>query len=170
MNRRQLIQGALSLTVLSLGGISAYQLYLDQQLNYSEKLNTEFLQHKDQLILQVFIPIFAAGMPVKPDIKQSIINIDQAVLRLPLQTQDELRQLFSLLGNGIGRLVAAGVWSNWQQASFLDCNVGLNNLREHKFKLLQQAYIGLHKLIIGSLYAQDVHWPDIGYPGPIKLR
>ena len=44
-----------------------------------------------------------------------------------------------------------------------------NDWREHHLSVLQQAYVGLHQLIYGAIYAETDTWPDIGYPGPPRF-
>lgn len=170
MNRRQFVGSALAVTALGLGGVTGFQAYQQSLLEYSPPLNTRFLNSDDQLVLQVLIPVISQGIPNRPELTVTIENIDQAIIRLPLKTQDELRELFSILGNGLGRMVLAGVWLNWQSADSEEINSFLNSWRSHSLNLLQQAYIGLQKLIIGSIYSESSHWTAINYPGPIQLH
>lgn len=152
-----------------LGGLSAFQWYQQASLDYNNNIKTNFLTDDDQLLLMVFIPVVVVDVPVPPDLQKIITNIDQAIGKLPRRTQDELREMFDLLGSLVGRLFLAGVWLNWQKADALQIDRFLNSWRDHSFSLLQQAYIGLRQLIVGSVYAEPRHWDAIGYPGPIKL-
>ena len=174
MNRRELIKSLIGTSVTILGGITAFQFYQQALLEYphilSEKeFTTFFLNSEDRLVLAVFIPVMVGQLKVDPDLKLSILNIDNAIIRLPYRTQTELRELFDLLGSGIGRLLLAGVWLNWQKAGSKEVISFLSDWRESHLALLQQAYVGLHQLIIGSVYAESEHWQAIGYPGPLKL-
>jgi|GEM_PF-4929207 len=153
-------------SITMLGGVTAFQWYQQNTLDYQANLKTQFLTTDDQLLLSIFVPVMVAELDVAPNLNTSILNIDQAIIRLPLRTQKELRELFDLLSSGIGRMLLAGVWLNWQKASFFEVNDFLVDWRESQLQLLQQAYVGLHQLIIGSVYAEAAHWDAIGYPGP----
>ncbi len=173
MNRRKLLKSLIGTSVTLLGGITAFQCYQQASLDYSEnwldELSTQFLNSDDKLVLGVFIPVMVGQLTVQPDLKTSVLNIDNAIIRLPYRTQTELRELFDILSSGVGRLMLAGVWLNWQSAGSKDVVAFLSEWRESQLALLQQAYVGLHQLIIGSVYAESAHWEAIGYPGPLKL-
>jgi hypothetical protein len=169
MKRRQLIKGLLAASVASLGGVAAFQYYQQGQLEISRLVDSEFLTLDDQMLLAVLIPVFATSMATPPKINKTIDNIDQAITRLPLRTQGELRELFDMLNGGFGRMLLAGVWLNWQRASADSIEEFLVNWREHRLDLLQQAYLGLHQLIMGAIYAESEIWSQINYPGPPKL-
>ncbi|MBV1908013.1 MAG: hypothetical protein KUG78_01760 [Kangiellaceae bacterium] len=170
MKRRGLLRGALSTCVLSLGGISAYQLYLDNQ--NTPPIESEhqfiFLQSDDRMLLEILIPVFISGREFSASISTNLImsNIDNAIIRLPERTQAELRELFTLLGSMLGRLLLANVWKNWRGASNSSVDSFLNSWRESQLELLQVAYKGLHKLIIGSTYSEAETWPSLDYAGP----
>ena len=169
MKRRHFIRNSLALVSLSLAGVGGFQAYQQYSLDYQQVVATEFLNEDDKLVLSVLIPVFSQGLSSQPSIEQTIVNIDQAILRLPLFTQDELRELFNLLSNGFGRMALAGVWLNWQKAQTSDIEDFLQSWRNHSLALLQQAYIGLHKLILGSIYSESEHWQSINYPGPLAI-
>jgi len=113
--------------------------------------------------------VIAGNLAAIPNLERSITNIDSAIIRLPKRTQTELRELFDLLGSGVGRLVMTGVWLNWQKTNDKQVLEFMSDWRESSLTLLQQAYVGLHKMIIGSVYAEQAHWKSIGYPGPPNL-
>ncbi len=169
MKRRKFIHSALAFSAFSIAGVSGFQAFQQSQLDYQNQISTQFLSQDDQLVLSVLIPVFCNGMPNSIDINKTIINIDEAISRLPYNTQDELNELFLLLGSAIGRTVLAGVWLNWQKAGKTEVNEFLVSWRSHSLSLLQQAYVGLHQLIIGSVYAEREHWSSIGYPGNPQL-
>jgi hypothetical protein len=168
MQRRSFIKSVVATSVLSLAGVSGYQYFLQSHRDYQYQLDTEFLSIDDQLLLSVLIPIFAAGMPSPIKIEVSLSNIDQTVLRLSQRTQRELRQLLDLLASGFGRVLVAGVWLDWQQSSGRNVEHFLTEWRSSHLELLQQGYLGLHQIIMGSLYAEPEHWPAIGYAKPFE--
>ncbi|TQV74633.1 hypothetical protein FLL45_06625 [Aliikangiella marina] len=166
MKRRHFIRNTLAASVAALGGVAALQMYQQNQLDYSETENLGFLSKDDQVLLSVLIPVFTSGIPQQPSVAITIANIDKAIMLLPLRTQDELRQLLDGLSNSFGRLILAQVWVNWQAADVSQVNQFLDSIREHSIGLLQDAYVGLHKTILGAVYAEADAWPTIDYPGP----
>ncbi|TQV88953.1 hypothetical protein [Aliikangiella coralliicola] len=170
MKRRQFFKSLMGTSVLMLGGVSAFQWYQQSSIEYSNHVKTEFLTADDQVVLSVLIPIIAGDLPQAPNIETTILNVDEAILQLPLRTQAELRELFDLLSTGVSRLLLAGVWLNWQKAGSQHVIDFLDDWREHSLSLLQQAYIGLRLLVVGSIYAEPDHWAAIGYPGPYPIN
>ncbi len=183
MKRRFFVKKTLATSVFALGGVSAFQFYQQSLLSYpesdissSEPFDYQFLNSDDRLVLAVLIPVMVSNLSNQSAQTQSspsidIINqnIDQAIAQLALRTQKELRDLFDLLNSAFGRVVLAQVWLNWQSAGPQKVDQFLTEWRESSLELLQIAYKGLHKLIIGSAYAEDFLWPAIGYPGPPEL-
>lgn len=172
MKRRALLKSIISSTVLGLGGIGAYQWHLQNQNKLIEDVHYsyQFLSDDDLIILEVLIPVFASNTNTLKNltIQRVMQNIDAAIIRLPLRTQSELRELFTLMGSMLGRLLVANVWKNWSAASDESIAEFLYEWRESHFELLRVAYKGLHKLIIGSVYAETQSWTSIGYSGPPK--
>jgi len=152
-----------------MGGIAALQWFEQSKLDYAGLSDKLFLKRDDQIVLSVFIPVIAAGMPHRPAIEVIMNNIDQAALLLSQKSQEELRQLLSLLGTGLGRLMMSGLWQNWQQTSRQSVDKTLGDWREHHLQLMQVAYVGLHQIVIGGVYAEANSWQAIGYPGPPEL-
>ena len=169
MKRRKLLKTLLAGSVFGLGGVTAFQWYQQSNIETHQFFKGAFLSEDDQTLLSVFVPVIAASMPDKPDLKTAIYNIDQTISLLPLRTQAELRELLDLLASGFGRLVIAGVWLSWQSSSQDSVHQFLQDWREHTLQLLQQAYVGLHQLITGAIYAEQESWEAIGYPGPLKI-
>ncbi len=174
MKRRTLLKTSLGLTVLSLGGVGAYQAYRQSfdKTQTSPDASLKFLQQQDVILLQAITPIFLAEQleHTKVSLQSVMSNLDAAIIRLPLSTQDELRELFDLLSNMLGRLVVAGVWLNWRHASADSLQQFLVDWRNSQLELLQVAYKGLHKLIIGSYYSESASWVALGYPGPPAIN
>lgn len=172
MDRRQLIKGTIATSVLAFAGVSGYQYFLQNQLDDSQFADRQFLTKDDQLVLSVLIPIFygEAFLDSLPPTETVMTNIDNAISRLPLRVQNETRDLFNILASGVGRVLIANVWLNWQQASKASLHKFLLEWRDAHTELLQVAYKGLHKLILGSVYAEANTWSSIGYSGPPSIR
>jgi len=188
MKRRSLLKNIVSVSVLSLGGVAALQYYQQSQLRPAKPDNFDylFLTEQDRIVLEVLIPVFVAGLSLndiasinkvpinkasinKVSINKVTQNIDSAIVRLPIRTQVELRELFELLASAFGRLMLANVWLNWQSASAESVDEFLAEWRDSRIDLLKIAYKGLHKLIVGSVYAEQAVWSAIGYAGPPQI-
>ena len=172
MKRRQFIQSSISTTLLALGGVSAFQFYQQSQLVHNEKVDYVFLNSDDDLLLDILVPIYLFGAnenKIDISLQQIKHNIDVTISLLSHTTQKELRELLDLLGSGFGRTVVAGVWLNWQSASKNSVIEFISGWRETSIELLQIGYKGLHKIILGSAYAEENLWSEIGYPGPPQI-
>ncbi len=170
MKRRTFIKNIVSASVLSLGGVMAFQYYQQSQLKpvKPDDFDYQFLTEQDRILLEVLVPVFVSGLSLNKLVSLTTIiqNIETAIVRLPHRTQAELRELFELLASIFGRLMLANVWLNWQSASAGSIDQFLGEWRNSSIDLLQVAYKGLHKLIIGSVYAEQNIWQQIGYSGP----
>jgi len=170
MKRRSFLKNTISASVISLGGITAFQFYQQSQLEMPDVRGKTFtfLTEPDLIVLQVLVPVFVTGLALNKNSTVNVIleNIDQAIIRLPIRTQTELRELFDLLGSALGRVMLANVWLNWQKASSESVAKFLTEWRNSRMDLLKIAYKGLHKLIIGSVYSEAHNWSQLGYSGP----
>jgi hypothetical protein len=92
--------------------------------------------------------------------------VDQAVSGLPPGVQEEVAQLFALLGFPLSRRLLAGVVSPWLEASPETIQAFLQRWRASRFALLRSAYAALHELMMAAWYGNPMSWPAIGYPGP----
>ena len=75
-----------------------------------------------------------------------------------------------LLGFAPTRIVVAGVWSDWPEATPQAVGTFLESWRHSRFELLRSAYAALHDLVFGAFYAGPETWSAIGYPGPPKVE
>lgn len=170
MKRRKFLRNSIAFSVLSLGGISAFQFYQQSLLKEPTEndYSYQFLNQQDRILLEVLIPVFVANMEPseKSSIESVLHNIDNAIIHLSVITRSELRELFDLLNSAFGRTVFASVWLNWQSASSQSVSLFLTEWRNSQLDLLEIAYKGLHKIIIGSYFAEENTWQNIGYSGP----
>jgi len=171
MKRRSLLKYS-----LIAGGAAASGALVYSQIPYDEidqeitQLDFEFFDQQDQIVLTAIIPIMLVGTNQSPkQIAQVIVNMDQAILFLSKQTQKELRELFDLLANKLGRVVLVGIWSSWRTANAEQLIEFLNDWRDSYIDLIQIGYQGLKQLVVGNYYADAESWSQIGYPGPPKL-
>lgn len=134
-----------------------------------------WLKEDDHELLAALIPVMLDG--ALPDnnaahslaIKEIITGVDISVAHMLPTVRDEVRQLFSLLEFTPSRIVLAGIWSCWENASPRNISSFLACWKESDFDLLRIGYSALHDLITGAWYANPRSWARIHYPGPPLL-
>lgn len=102
-------------------------------------------------------------------IERLVDGVEKAIAGLGAAAQDEVRQLFALLGFAPTRILLAGVTPVWREASVADVPAFLERWRFSRLDLLQSAYAALHDLVLGAWYGGDDAWEAIGYPGPPEV-
>lgn len=125
-------------------------------------------------VLYAIIPVMLGPvLPAPPAARAAALTaasgrVRDAVLSLPLATQQQVQDLFGLLALGPARRLLTGVRGGWAQADPAQVAAFLQSWRTHRLQTLQTAYHALHDLIIGAWYADPSTWEAIGYPGPPK--
>jgi hypothetical protein len=102
-------------------------------------------------------------------IRDVIAAFDRAIAGLAPVVQEEIDQLFSLLGLAAGRFIVAGVRSSWAEATGEEVAAFLKRWRTSRFGLLRAGYQALTQLIVAAWYGNPESWERIGYTGPPKL-
>jgi hypothetical protein len=110
------------------------------------------------------LPVDAAKL--ERAVVEVVRGVDRAVAGLPPSVQEEVAQLFALLGFPLTRRLLAGVGSPWLEATPEAVKRFLERWRASHFALLRSAYAALHELIMAAWYGNPDTWPAIGYPGP----
>ncbi len=129
-----------------------------------------------EVILKALIPVLLAGaLASEGEARQTqlaltISGVGKAIDGLSLATQKEVGELFDLLAFPPTRILAAGLWSSWPEASPVAIGEFLENWRHSRFNLLKSGYAALHDLVFGAWYARPDTWAAIGYPGPPKVE
>jgi len=127
-------------------------------------------------VLSTLIPVILAGaLSPRPEdairqINRTLSGVETAINGLSLPAQKEIGELFDLLAFPLTRMLAAGLWSPWEEATPASLIAFLDSWRHSRFDLLKSAYAALHDLILGTWYAQPESWAAIGYPGPPLLK
>ena len=127
-------------------------------------------------ILLALIPVMLAGaISPQPEtaarqLKRTLTGVETAIRDLSLATQKEIAELFDLLAFPPTRMLVAGLWSAWDEATPASLNVFLQSWRHSRFDLLKSGYAALHDLILGAWYAHADSWAAIGYPGPPMVK
>lgn len=129
-----------------------------------------------QAVLAAVVPVFLAGAlpgngePFRELLSRTVAGVDQAIAGLPLASQKEIAQLFKLLSFAPTRILAAGLWSPWPEASPQAIGGFLESWRNSRFDFFKSGYAALHDLIFAAWYARPETWAAIGYPGPPKVE
>lgn len=127
-------------------------------------------------VLKALIPVILAGAlpPASSNLDALVVStiagVDKAIAGLSLATQKEIGELFDLLAFAPTRMLAAGIWSPWDEARPEAISKFLESWRHSRFDLLKSGYAALHDLIFGAWYARPDTWAAIGYPGPPKVQ
>ncbi|WP_018624034.1 hypothetical protein [Kangiella aquimarina] len=173
--RRKILKGALWGSFAIASGVSLWQLSLTESVEVVEadQYPYRFLTLDERLLLWAIIPAYLYPALDKDDEASRFLvlrNIDGAISGLPQSTQDELRQLFSLLSFQLSKALVAGIWTRWNQADIDSLQSFLSSWRESYVALLRVGYLGLHQIIVGSFYGEPISWQNIGYPGPPQMN
>jgi hypothetical protein len=102
-------------------------------------------------------------------VRETTAAFDRAVSGLSPAVQEEIGQLFSLLGLAAGRFIVAGVRSSWPEATIEEVSAFLARWRNSRFALLRAGYQALTQLIVAAWYGNPASWSGIAYPGPPPL-
>lgn len=128
------------------------------------------------VVLAALIPVFLEGaLPAGGEtrselITRTIVGVEKAIAGLSLATQKEVGELFDLLSFAPTRMIVAGIWSPWPEATPQAIGEFLESWRHSRFDLLKSGYAALHDLIFGAWYARPDTWAAINYPGPPKVE
>ncbi len=175
-SRRQLLKGVALTSFIAASGVSIWQLSLKDShtLVEADLYEYQHLSLDDRLVLFAIIPgVLGEALEKVNDSSFTIKVIQQLDLALGFisdSSYEELRQLFDLLGNQLGRAYLAGVWESWNQADARAIVKFLEDWKTSYLTLLRSGYLGLHQLIMGTFYAQPESWKAINYQGPIELN
>ena len=102
-------------------------------------------------------------------VREVVAAFDRAVSGLSPAVQEEIGQLFALLGLAAGRFIVAGVRSSWAEATQDEVVAFLARWRTSRFGLLRAGYQALAQLVIAAWYGNPDSWAGIAYPGPPSL-
>jgi hypothetical protein len=126
-------------------------------------------------IIAAIVPVVLAGaLPASGEARRQAVartvdGVGVAVSGLSAAAQKELTELFALLGFAPARVLLAGLWPSWEEATPAQIADFLQGWRFSRFALLRSAYAGLHDLVLGAWYGTPDAWAAIGYPGPPEM-
>jgi hypothetical protein len=123
------------------------------------------------LVPAVLAGALPAGDPARVAAAREVVEaFDRAIAGLTPAVQEEIWQLFSLLGLAAGRFIVAGVRSPWPEATGEEVSAFLARWRTSRFGLLRAGYQALTQLIIAAWYGNPASWTRIGYGGPPQIE
>ncbi len=133
------------------------------------------LTFEERTIVAAIVPAILAG--VLPEagearsraIAQTVDGVGIAIAGLSAASQKELAELFKLLNIAPARVLLAGLWPRWEDASPAEIAAFLQGWRMSRLELLRSAYAALHDLVLGAWYGNPDTWEGIGYPGPPEM-
>jgi len=99
-------------------------------------------------------------------LQRHLDRLDAAIAAFPAATRVELSQLLAVLARAPGRLLLAGLRSEWHEAEVAELQVALQSMRESRLELRQQIYHALRDLTNAAYFADAAAWPLLGYPAP----
>lgn len=129
----------------------------------------------ERTIIAALVPAILAGvLPEAGEARQKAIaltvdGVGVAIGGLSAAAQKELAELFTLLNIAPARVLLAGLWPRWEDASPAEIAAFLQGWRTSRLELLRSAYAALHDLVLGAWYGNPDAWEAIGYPGPPEI-
>lgn len=153
----------------SLQGCSSHTIENDSN---SQPLTLNYLREKDVIILSAVGPAVLQGnfpkesAPRQQKLNSLLEDIDQFLTNTTPQTQKQVHELFDLLYLSPFRILAAGIWPTWQEASDEEVLEFLASWQNSRFNTLRQGYVLLTQLPTLMYYDQPANWTNDIYPGP----
>ncbi|MBM3391975.1 MAG: hypothetical protein FJY34_08400 [Betaproteobacteria bacterium] len=133
------------------------------------------LTFSEKAVVAALAPVILAGaLPAAGEararaIAQTVDGVGVAIAGLSAAAQKEIGELFALLDIAPARILLAGLWPRWEEASPAQIAAFLQGWRDSRLGLLRSGYAALHDLVLGAWYGNPETWDAIGYPGPPKI-
>lgn len=131
-----------------------------------------FLRPQDAAVVRALIPVVLTDAIPAGDnaaIERVLKSVDDFMAATSPAAMAQLQQLFDLLSLAPARVLMAGLWDDWSQASPADLEAFLVRWRDSRIGLLRAGYAGLVKVITASWYLLPESWLAIGYDAPIHV-
>ena len=127
------------------------------------------LRSVSEALLEAWLP---EPPPERADaLEAQVARIEATLDALPPALQREVEELLSLLTFPPGRIVFAGLWRDWPDATVPQRQDALRSMARSSLALRRQAYHALRDIVVSSWFIEPAHWSAIGYPGqrPVQL-
>jgi hypothetical protein len=172
ITRRQFIKAG----IISGAALTAAGLFYSRSLKEAPgSAVPQGLTIQERSIVGAIVPAILAGsLPPAGEarsraIVRTVDGVGIAIAGLSAAAQKELGELFALLGFAPARVLLAGLWPRWEEATPAQIADFLQGWRFSRLALLRSAYAGLHDLVLGAWYGTPDTWERIGYPGPPEM-
>jgi hypothetical protein len=114
--------------------------------------------------------VLEGTMSGEPSVTAALLDrIDSLAINLPPHAQDELSQLLALLASAPGRMLFAGLSSDWDSATAAEIQAALQAMRISAIAPRRQAYQALHDVVGAAYFSEPATWAVLGYPGPVAV-
>jgi len=168
--RRFLRVGLASTAILATVGVTSGVVGFKRVSGQATAAGFEFLRPSDVELFTALVPaILGTALPANNPqlIHEVVLRIDDTCKRLGFPNQNELSQLFDLLGFAPTRRLAAGIKQSWPDTSQEDAEAFLERWRNSSVGLFNAAYRVLTKLTANAYFAMPESFAASGYPGPL---
>ena len=131
-----------------------------------------FFTPDDVALLKALVPAIMAGaLPEEAsartaEIASLISDLDVGLYNIGEANRNEVRKLFDLLTFTPTRILAAGLWSNWDKADTKRADHFLTGWRQSWISQFNNGYAALVKIVVLAEYGRPVNWARSGYAGP----
>jgi hypothetical protein len=127
-----------------------------------------------QIFSSVASAVLEGNLPEPPAARQAALvahlaRVQTAIGGLPPATRKELSDLLALLSTAPGRLLLTGLPVAWADAETRQTQAALQTMRRSSSQTRQQVYQALRELTVAAYFSDASTWPQLGYPGPLKL-
>lgn len=134
-----------------------------------------FMTPSDVTIMRAVAPVvldgaLPAGAEGEAALDEVIAGMDRSISRLAPAVQQEVRDMFDLLGLAPARMLVLGLWDGWATASPQAVAEAMAGLRDSRFAIKRSIYSALRDLPVSSWYGNPKSWARIGYDGPPQVR
>ena len=124
-----------------------------------------------EVLAAVSVGLLEGSLPIDPKARSTAVasllhRLAVTVSGLPLASQQELRQLLSILALAPGRLALCSLATDWSDASQEEVRAALETIRASRVTLRRQIYHALRDLTRVAWCADPTTWVVMGYPGP----
>jgi len=168
MQRRTLLKlGVVSAVVLAVAGGATALLSPGLHEGKLSPAGREVFRAVGRAVLDQSLPREHAP---RQDALNGLLNrMDELTVALPPHAQAELSQLLSLLASAPGRRTLAGLGAEWSLATEARIQQSLQEMRLSGLVLRRQAYAALHDITAAAYFSEVSTWPQLGYPGPVRI-
>ncbi len=133
-----------------------------------------FTESGTALFTAVAKAVLSSTLPAEPAalakaLQGHLKRLEDTIAGLNPHMQAEIDELATIVGSAPGRVALVGLNTDWASASTAQVSAALQDMRESKLAVRQQAYHALRDLSNGAYFADPSTWQAIGYPGPRAL-